>query len=204
LPNFFFQHFWAGLLLWVALYISDYTLTMFCARLYAMAVRDKIVIEGSYELTPFYQKDIDSLRLISPRFVAVLLIMSVFLYAFWNLTRAAVPEMYLFILGMLVGVQLAVHVRHLRNLFTFRAAQTDAIRGRIEYSRPMSLRVSAVEMLSFAGLYFVLFLLTGSWFILGGTLSCLTVAIKHRKLAVKHVAKKIYQSEEMATKAAAT
>lgn len=189
--------------LWIALYISDYSLTLFCARLYVAGIRDKIVIEGSYELNPFYQKDIDSLRLISPRFVAVLLIMSAFLYALWNLTRPATPEMYLFVLGMLVGVQLAIHVRHLRNLFTFRAARTDAIRGRIEYSRPTSLRISAVEMLSFAGLYFVLFGLTGSWFILGGTLSCLTIAIKHRKLAVKDAARKASESEQMATGAVA-
>ena len=51
-----------------ALFISDYVLTLACARLYRG--QDKIVFEGSYEITSTDQADVDALRKVSPRFVA--------------------------------------------------------------------------------------------------------------------------------------
>ncbi len=74
MTDFFLEHFWAAPLLWGALYISDYRMTLICARLYQAGVHEKMTFEGSYEITPFYQKDIDTLRRLSPRFVTVLAI----------------------------------------------------------------------------------------------------------------------------------
>src|SRR5947207_12636171 len=76
MPGFFVQNLWAGLSVWILLFVSDYTLTLICARLYQKSVREKIVFEGSYELTPYFQRDIDALRAVSPRFVWALLAMS--------------------------------------------------------------------------------------------------------------------------------
>jgi len=67
MSNFFFDSFWPGAVAWSVLYVSDYVLTLTCARLYQMGAKEKIVFEGSYELTPFFQKDINSLRKISHR-----------------------------------------------------------------------------------------------------------------------------------------
>jgi hypothetical protein len=188
LPNLLFQNFWIGLAVWVLLYISDYTFTIVCARLYQGGVRNKIAFEGSYEINPYFQRDIDSLRIVSPRFILVLVVTSLVLFVFWRLTPPSAPSMYLFMLGMLIGPQLLVHTRHLRNLFLFRAAATDAVRGRIEYSREVGLRGSSVELLSFAAIFVVLFAFTESWFTVGGAISCLSIAIKHWRLAAKHVA----------------
>ena len=168
------------------LYVSDYALTITCARLYRQ--QERITVEGSYEITPLYQRDIDSLRVVSPRFVFILLLMLGALGFLWILNESSpAPELWQFVLGALVGVQLAVHMRHFRNLALFRSIikNTASVRGRIEYSRPVALRGSSWECFSFSAFYFVLFAFTGSWFILGGVVSCFLLGLKHRRLAGK-------------------
>ena len=186
MPQLFLQNFWPWLAIWAVLYISDYTLTLTCARLYQRGVRNKIAFEGSFEITPYYQRDIDSLRAMSPRFIFALLVSSVWVVVLWQLSGRSAPEMYSFFLGALILVELAIHMRHFRNLLLFRAARGDAIRGRIEYSRGVVLRLSSLELLEFSGLFFVLFAFTHSWFVLGGAVGCLLLAGKHWRLARKH------------------
>jgi hypothetical protein len=184
MTNPFLDSLWPGLALWVILYISDYALTVWCARIYRSGVSEKLVIEGSYELTPQYQADIDALRLVSPRFLLALVLTSTALALLWWLASQLRWEVYEFGLGALILLELVVHVRHFRNLFMFRAMMgSDAVRGRIEYSRPFVLRMSAVELFTFAGLFAFLFAFTQSWFFLGGALSCLSTGEKHRALA---------------------
>ena len=179
---------WPGLAVWGTLYVSDYMLTIRCARLYQAEASKKLVFEGSFELTPYYQRDIDALKVVSPRFIGMLMLGELMLALAWFLAMRSLPELYHFCLGALVATQLAVHVRHFRNLFLFRAiAGTDAVRGRIEYSRPLVLRMSALELLAFSGLFAVLFAFTQSWFVLGGAVKTFSIAMKHRKLASKYV-----------------
>ena len=187
MPELFVQHAWIGIPVWALLYVSDYTMTIVCARMYQNGVRNKIAFEGSYELTPYFQRDIDSLRVISPRFVLALLITSIILLLIWQSLQTLAPQVFYFLLGAFISSLLSIHIRHIRNFFMFRAASTDAVRGRIEYSRPLSIQVSSIEMLSFAGMFLVLFAFTGSWFILGGAISSLSISAKHSKLARKHV-----------------
>jgi hypothetical protein len=186
LPELFLQNFWAGLAVWATLFVSDYALTITCARLYQRGVRDKIAFEGSYEITPYFQRDIDSLRRVSPRWILSLLWSSVILFVVWRLAEQSVPEMYSFVLGAMILLQLAIHMRHFRNLFLFRAAGSDAVRGRIEYSRRVILRSSSLELIEFSGLFLALFAFTHSWFVLGGGVACLSVAGKHWSLALRH------------------
>jgi hypothetical protein len=49
------------------------------------------------------------------------------------------------------------------------------------------LAMSSLEILSFAGLFTVIFVFTGSPFVLGGALSCGVLAIQHLRLARKHI-----------------
>ncbi len=173
---------------WGALYVSDYSLTLACARLYRARVSDKIVFEGSYEITPHFQSDIDSLRIFSPRFVGALLLGGAWLVLVWRLSVESQPGLFQFVLGAMIASQLAVHVRHLRNLSLFRLiAYTDTIRGRIEYSRSSMLQMSSIELLAFSGLYVLLFVFTQSWFVVGGAVACLSIALKHWRLSRTHV-----------------
>jgi len=85
-----------GLVAWTILYISDYSLTIACARLYQAGAREKIAFEGSYEITPYYQGDINALRSLSPRFLAALLFSLVWLSAVWWLAMESFfPAMYI-------------------------------------------------------------------------------------------------------------
>jgi len=185
LPNLLFEHAWPGMVVWGLLYVSDYSLTIVCARLYGR--QKTIVFEGSYEITPFFQQDINSLRAVSPRFVFILLLTLGFLGFLWILNESSpAPELWQFALGALIGVQLAVHMRHFRNLVIFRSINnTDLIRGRIEDSRPAVLRASSWECFAFSGFYLMLFAFTRSWFILGGVATCFSLGVKHRRLAAK-------------------
>jgi hypothetical protein len=177
----FVEYFWTGPLLWAALYISDYTMTLICARLYQERVRDKMAIEGSYEITPFYQSDVDALRRVSPRFVAIL-VMGVGALCLLGGMRYAPAGVFAFMLGALILLQLAVHVRHVRNYVIFRAMASDEIRGRLEYTRPLLLKSSSIEIAAFAAMFAILFVFTGSLFVLGGAFGCSIVAVQHWNL----------------------
>jgi len=191
LMEFMGTHLWPALVLWALLYCSDYLLTMVCARMYRKGVHEKIAFEGSYEITPYYQKDIDALRKLSPRFMVALLLSSTGLALIWWLSmQVRVPGLYLFGVGALILVEVPVHTRHLKNFFFFRdLLRSNAVRGRIEYPRPLTLRLSSAEFLIWAGLFTILFLVTREWFVLGGAVECVVVAAKHRKLAAQHVAR---------------
>ena len=180
---------WPGLILWMALYTSDFLMTMTCARLYQRGASERIGFEGSYEITPYYQGDVDALRLFSPRFLLAMAATCALQAILWFATMRApgVPQAYLFALGMMVTIQLAIHVRHIRNLFLFRAVLADdQITGRIVYGRRTMLRLSAVELFAFSGLFTILSAITLSWFTFGGAVVCVVTAMKHRMLASRH------------------
>jgi len=187
--HFFVSTPWPGLLLWCALYVSDYWFTLTCARLYRRGASEHFVFEGSFEITPFYQRDIDALRAWSPRFLTMLSVSVLFLWTVWSWSTSDFDSgLYLIVLGSLLLTELVVHIRHVRNWYLFRTiVRLRGIRGRIEYPRRVMLAMSSLEILSFAGLFTVIFVFTGSPFVLGGALSCGVLAIKHLRLARRHI-----------------
>jgi hypothetical protein len=176
---------WLGPLLWVALYISDYLMTLTCARMYQ--AQQTIVFEGSYEITPLFQADVNALRRVSPRFLIALLFSTGYLVVVQR-TSSVVgsASLYTGVLGAMLLLQSAVHMRHFRNWFLFRNGK--AVQGRLSYPRVLLLRMSAFELLGFAALYLALFLATASIFILGGVLACGALSLNHYRLARRHLA----------------
>jgi len=188
--TYFFESWVPGALLWAALYVSDYYCTIASARLYREGANQHIVFEGSFELNPFLQKDVDALRRVSPRFLIVLVAYVGVLAYLW-FTARWIPEFapgYELCLGSLILSQCFIHMRHFRNLFLFRALRAGGggLTGRLEHHRPFVLRASAAEALSFAGMYLLLSAILMSWFFLGGGLSCLVLVVYHRRLARRH------------------
>lgn len=173
------------MVVWSLLYTSDYAFTIACARLYRG--QETVIFEGSYEITPLFQRDVDSLRVVSPRFVFMLLLSLGMLGFLWILNEnSPAPELYQFALGAMIGVELAVHIRHIRNLVLLRTiSRPDWVRGRIEYGRMAILRASSWECFAFSCLFAILFTFTRSWFILGGAFGCFSLGVKHRRLASK-------------------
>jgi hypothetical protein len=168
--------------------------------MYRAGARDVFVYEGSLELTPYYQTVVDELRPLSPRFFLALAWSALLLSVFWWLSPMSPwPQAYAFLLGAMVLVELTIHVRHARNLVLFRAARNRAgVSGRVEYGRATILRLSATELLAFAGLYLVVSAATGSWFVLGGTAGCLSLARNHFALARKHSLKMRNAAQQLA------
>jgi hypothetical protein len=181
---------WIGLALavWSVFYIADYYLTIYAARLYRTTAQAHFNVLGSYELTPYFQKDVNALKLVSARFVAMLVLSWVLITLIWFLSVKVIdfPELYLLALGGLVLRESVVHLRHVRNIATFHLSSSPgAVEGSIVYSRPFSLRLSAVELSAFAVFCLLLSLVVGSWFVLGGALACGVLALQHWRLAIK-------------------
>ena len=89
---------------WSIFYVADYYLTIYAARLYQSTAGEHFSVQGSYELTPFYQRDVNALKLISARFVAMLALSWVLIGAIWFLSvrLVEIPELYPFTLGGLI------------------------------------------------------------------------------------------------------
>ena len=175
---------WIPVLLWIALYVSDFWLTLRCARLYQEVIREHLEFEGSFELTPYFEKDVDELRVRSPRFLRAVALSSLMLVCIWYLAwYLGVLEIFSLAFGAMTLLEGAVHVRHLRNLSLFgHAAREGGLEGKILYRRWLLMMNSSRELFAFMLLFGVLALLLDSFFLLGGALACLSTGLKHHRM----------------------
>ena len=100
----------------------------------------------------------------------------------WYLSHnvAHLPALFEFAIGALVLREAAVLLRHCRNISLFRGVRDPrAVQGQVTYARWLSLRTSAVDLFSFAGLYAFLALAVGSWLLAGGALACAVTGFQH-------------------------
>jgi len=175
---------WIALAIWVVLYVSDYYLTIWGATLRTEKAAALIDEGGSYELTPAFRADVDALRLVSPTFLWYLLLsMLVLLFAWWLTVRySEFPPGFLFVVGAMVLLEVAVHFRHVRNILFFRALRTPgATEGHLRHSRWLILHLSAIEFISFAMLFAACFVVSANLFFLGGILTCLATGLAHEQ-----------------------
>lgn len=169
------------MLLWTFLYISDYVMTIASARKYR--TNPHISIEGSYELTPQFEKDVDALRPLSKRHVLMLILTNLLLIIFWLLlSLLGYTPGFAFVLGMLVLLEVGVHLRHFRtyHLLALHEAK-GGLDGTLHYRRWLLFNVSAFEFFCLSIVFLMTALLTYSLFFAGGALACLSLAINHHK-----------------------
>ena len=76
------------MVLWIILYTSDYYLTIYSAR--GFREIGHFQFEGSFELTPQYQKDIDALKPVSRLHIVLMIAYSLLIVALWLLTSITV------------------------------------------------------------------------------------------------------------------
>ena len=175
-----------GVILWILLYISDYYFTIYTAR----GFRDlgHFRFEGSFELTPQFQKDVDLLKPVSKRHIILLVLYSLLIVFIWWLTRQFYffPWTYLFYLGMFLLMEVGIHLRHLRNASLIREMRKGGgLDGEIRYRKWFSYRISASEFYTFAALFFLFAILAYSPFFLGGAVMCFATGFQHSRLARK-------------------
>ena len=177
---------WYGIFLWMILYTSDYYLTIYCAR--GFRETGHFQFEGSFELTPHYQKDVDNLQPISRLHIILLLAYSLLILLVWWITRLSVylEWTYPLYLGMFLLLEVAVHLRHLRNVALIREIKKNGgVEGQIRYRKWFSYRISASELYIYAILFLLIALLTYSLFFLGGSIMCFGMGFKHGRMAKK-------------------
>ncbi len=177
---------WIGIVLWIILYTSDYYITVYCAR--GFREIGHIQFGGSFELTPQYQKDIDNLCPVSKLHLILLVMYSLVILIIWWITHLTfyLQWTYPFYLGMFLLLEVAVHVRHLRNVAIIREVRKNGgVEGQIAYKKWFSYRISANDLYLSAMLFLLVALLTYSLFFLGGALMCYATGLKHARLAKK-------------------
>ena len=177
---------WYGLIFWIILYTSDYYLTLYSAR--GFREIGHFQFEGGFELTPQYQKDIDALRPFSRRHITALIVSSVVIVLLWWLTRLNfyLELTYLLFLGMFLLLEVAVHLRHFRNIGLIREARKHGgIEGQITYKKWFSYRISANELYIISALFLTVAILTFNQFFLGGAIMCFVIGVQHSRLAKK-------------------
>jgi len=175
-----------GVILWIILYTSDYYLTIYAARGFRRI--GHFQFEGSFELTPQYQKDVDALKPVSKLHIALLVAYSLLiLLLWWAIVRwVGSLQLYNLYLGMFLLVEVAVHLRHLRNVFMVREVERNGgVDGQITYRKWFSYRLSAFEFYLIGGLFLIVAALSFSTFFLGGAIMCVGVGFRHGRLAKK-------------------
>jgi len=175
-------HLWLTLALWAGVYIADYYLTLAGAQLYGRGVERVLAFEGSYELNPLFQQDIDGRRRISIRFLVMLGVTCMLLAFAWRgvWLRWFVPGVFQLYLGALLLTELVVLMRHVRNIAMFRQILAGAdLAGQIRYPRWFALRTSATDLGLFAGFFLLLATIAAPPFFLGGALACGALALRH-------------------------
>lgn len=177
---------WPGVILWIILYVSDYYLTISAAR--GFREIGHIKFEGSFELTPQYQQDVDALKPISTRHVILLILYSLLIIFIWWLTKRLLffPWTYLLYLGMFLLIEVAVPMRHLRNISLIREIRKNGgVEGQLSYKKWFSYRISASELYLYSALFLICAVLASSPFFLGGAIMCFGTGFKHARLAKK-------------------
>lgn len=177
---------WYGILLWIVLYTSDYYLTLYSAR--GFREIGHFQFEGSFELTPQYQKDIDNLRPVSRLHLMLLVAYSALILIIWWITRLSgfLEWTYPLYLGMFLLLEVAVHLRHLRNIALIREIKKNGgVEGEVIYRKWFSYRISASELYLHATLFLLISMLTYSLFFLGGAIMCYGMGFRHSRMAKK-------------------
>lgn len=177
---------WYGIFLWIILYTSDYYLTLYCAR--GFREIGHIQFEGSFELTPHYQRDIDALKPVSRLHIILLIAYSLLILVIWWITRLSIyiTWAYPLYLGMFLLLEVAVHMRHLRNVAIIREVRRNGgVEGEIAYRKSFSYRISANDLYISATLFLLVAILTYSLFFLGGAIMCYATGWKHARLSKK-------------------
>lgn len=174
---------WLAVAVGLISYAASYALAFYETALYLGGISSRITLEGQYSLSSNLVKAVEKRRYVDVwlllRFTAVGV--AVWAARWVSLERLHRPEVFSFLLGGLVLIELADCICRLRNISFFRLVRSEKeAKGQITFSRHLVHTLTYAEFYYFAGLFLVIFLVSGSWFVLGGMLSCFLAAQRHR------------------------
>lgn len=171
---------------WLVLHGSDYLLTVAGARLFREGdLRERIVVDGSYELNPLFRAAVDRGAWLSRRFLVTLLGPAVVLpVAFAGISASAAgmgapvfDAALEAVCGVLVFTRLSVLGGHLQNLLLFwRMLRVPEAKGvLLRYDRGTVHLIRRARWLELAAVVSVAAAATGSAFLIGGSVGVLLV-----------------------------
>lgn len=171
-----------GIVLWIIVYLCDYYLTLWGNQLYIRYGKNHIQFGGSYELNPIFQKDVDGFKMVSRRFVIFLLVYTAWLMLMWLGARLfKLPQGFQVGVGYLILMEIPVLENHIQNINLFRHMKnTDVVDGQITYTRWVTMTFYVARFAYWAVIYAALFVITGSWFFVGGVLSSILISVRYR------------------------
>ena len=185
---------WAPLVIFLPAlaFLADWTLTLAGARAYR-TISHRWSVEGSYEMNPVWEAAVESGKWLNSRVIAVAVIFLALLAALWLATVAldtvggaalfSGPAIFAFAAGTLLLVEVPTLMNHATNLLQFRVlADPLAASGGIRIARWFALGETAWFYLRFAVLWLVLGLASFQAFFLGGTVGCLVIGLRFRRL----------------------
>lgn len=184
MESYLIDHYWILILAWVVLYTSDYYLTLYGASLHRR--QTYIEIDGSYELNPVFVSDIDKNTKISLRHIVWLITGTLMIYV-----PASTIGFPVFGTGVMAGslliMELTIHLRHIGNIYYYRklVGPNPGLSGHLTESRKSLCQRSAVQIAAYCGFTLIIFALTYSPMLLGGSLSLFCLALKHKSYATK-------------------
>lgn len=173
----------------VGAFFADYLLTHAGARA-SQKVRERWSVEGSYEMNPVWEAQIDSRRLFGWRVLAAPAMLALLLAIVRLLAEAGTglwldPAYFGFAVGTMLLLQGPVLMIHGANLQTFRLlADPIAVEGGTRFRRWFVYRQGATYLWQFAVLWAVLWLPSQQAFFLGGAASCVLFGRRLAQLGV--------------------
>ncbi len=173
----------------VILHCIDYGLTIRGAQLYA--AQNHYKSEGSYELNPAFENDINGLKRISPKFLIrvglatlIYVIVAMGLHAYANSDNTypeAASIAYNLIFGMVIGGLLVIIERHAFNVYLFRQLAAPAFAdGQIRYSRASTYSISSAMFFIQSGSALLYGIILGEAFFFGSAIMVWSLAQQHR------------------------
>jgi len=180
---------WLVALLWALLSIFDFSATMIYSKAYRDFLSANVMYEGGVmEMNPAFEKDVQQLRWLSPRYIVSMLF--IVLLIAW--AGSWFPMLWFESLaGAALLLVLITDLRHIENLSMvwFLKADPSSFKGRIEQSYALSQRRIAVGIFNIGVLYLIVYFLVWRVFFIGGAVICTLFAVRHYLLARRKILK---------------
>jgi hypothetical protein len=169
--------------IWAVMYIFDYAVTLWFARIYRQSLNKHFSYEGGVEMNPMFEEDIAGLRQVSPRFLILLSLMTLVLILFGNIDPAY--GSFEFLVGASLLMWVFIDLRHIRNLYFYQHVKNrpESVEGHIKKSYWLNQRLLAYDAFTYSAVYGLAWLVGGQQFFLGGTFVCFLLALRHFFLA---------------------
>ena len=168
--NWLLSSAWLAVVLGVLVYVANEYLAALETNGYFAGASRYLVFEERYVPLPANRQ-----RWLNARLVLTALVLALGTLALWWVCTQQIqrPEVFLFILGSFVLLQVTNSLRRMQRMVLYHYARSPGnLKGKLEYSERMWMTQAAFDLYGFTGLYLFMFLLTGSWFFLGGALMC--------------------------------